>query len=82
MNAYIHLDQMKVGERAFVACVETPTGGERGGMRRRLLDLGLTPHTEVECVGKSPFGDPAAYRIRGAVVAIRAQDGRSVLLWR
>lgn len=51
-----------------------------GGMRRRLMDLGLIEGTEIECVGRSPFGDPTAYLIRGAVIAIRGTDGREVLI--
>ena len=43
-------------------------------MNRRLRDLGLTPGTCVECLFRSPWGSPAAYRIRGAVVAIRSCD--------
>ena len=50
----------------------------RGSMRRRLLDLGLVEGTTVECVGKGPAGDPSAYRIRGAVIALRAQDGKQI----
>lgn len=45
-----------------------------GSMRRRLLDIGLTDGTPVECLGRSPLGDPSAYLIRGAVIAIRAED--------
>lgn len=51
-----------------------------GSMRRRLMDLGLIEGTRVECVGRSPFGDPAAYLIRGAVIAIRGSDGHGVLI--
>lgn len=51
-----------------------------GAMRRRLLDIGLIEGTWVECLGHSPCGDPSAYRIRGAVIAIRAEDGRKVLM--
>lgn len=51
-----------------------------GSMRRRLLDIGLIENTLVECLGKSPGGDPSAYFIRGAVIAIRAQDGKDILL--
>ena len=46
----------------------------QGGMRRRLMDVGLIEHTEVECLGRSPGGDPAAYLIRGAVIALRRAD--------
>lgn len=51
----------------------------RGGMRRRLLDLGLTPGTRVACELKSPSGDPAAYRVRGALIALRRKDAALVL---
>ena len=43
-------------------------------VRRRLLDIGLTPGTRVECIGKSPGGDPKAFLIRGAVIALREED--------
>ena len=49
-------------------------------MRRRLQDIGLISGTRVECVGVSPLGDPAAYLIRGAVVALRSRDAGGVRL--
>ena len=52
----------------------------QGGMRRRLLDIGLTPGTRVACELKSPSGDPAAYRIRGALIALRRRDAAQVLV--
>lgn len=51
-----------------------------GSIRRRLLDIGLVEGTKIECVGRSPAGDPAAYLIRGAVIAIRSEDGCGVLI--
>ena len=51
-----------------------------GSMRRRLLDIGLTPDTYVECVGKSPGGDPKAFLIRGAVIAICSEDCADILI--
>lgn len=82
MNSYIHLDELRVGERAVVARLLSREDGAQKGMRRRLLDLGLVRGAVVECVGKSPCGDPSAYRVLGAIVAIRARDGRNVLLER
>lgn len=49
-------------------------------MRRRMQDIGLIEGTEVECVQKSPAGDPVAYRIRGALIALRAEDSARVLV--
>lgn len=51
-----------------------------GAMRRRLQDIGLLPGTPVTCLGRSPGGDPAAYQIRGAVIAIRQADSARVLV--
>lgn len=51
-----------------------------GSIRRRLLDIGMIQGTPVECLGRSPAGDPSAYRIRGAVIAIRSEDARNVLI--
>ena len=36
--------------------------------------------TEVECVQKSPAGDPIAYDIRGAVIALRSDDSKFVIV--
>ena len=70
-----YLSDILPGERAVIGHLET-----KGDMRRRLLDIGLTENTVVECVGKSPLGDPSAYLIRGAVVAIRRDDCKKILV--
>lgn len=69
------LCDLQPGETAVVRGLES-----RGGARRRFLDLGLIPGTEVACLGRSPGGDPAAYRIRGAVIALRASDSGRILV--
>lgn len=51
-----------------------------GSIRRRLLDIGLIENTEVECLGRSPAGDPSAFLIQGAVIAIRREDCRNILI--
>ena len=69
------LSDLKTGEKSVVVKIIT-----KGDMRRRFLDIGLIPKTEVECVGVSPSGDPKAFYIRGAVIAIRQNDGSSVIV--
>ena len=49
-----------------------------GSIRRRFLDRGLVKDTQVECLGQSPWGDPKAYLIRGAVIALRSGDSRHI----
>lgn len=47
-------------------------------MYRRFQDLGLIEGTLVRCLMKSPLGDPKAYLIRGAVIALRKSDSDTV----
>ena len=75
MSELLTLNKIKPGEKAVVKELRTS-----GGMRRRFLDIGLIENTELECIGRSPGGDPAAYLIRGAVIAIRSEDGSSVVV--
>ena len=49
-------------------------------MARRLMDIGMVQGTEVKCLMKSPLGDPAAYLIKGAVIALRREDAGTVLV--
>ena len=69
------LNDIRPGERAIVSALRSV-----GSMRRRLLDIGLVENTCVECVGRSPCGDPSAYLIRGAVIAIRAEDSSGIMV--
>ena len=75
MNTPLCLNDIKPGEKARVCCLTSC-----GSIRRRFLDIGLTENTLVECVGVSPLGDPAAYAIRGAVIAIRKTDSKNILI--
>jgi Fe2+ transport system protein FeoA len=43
----------------------------QGPARRRLLDLGIVPGAQIESEYASPGGDPVAYRVRGALIALR-----------
>ena len=65
------LSDLKPNQKAVVEKINADKG-----MHRRLLDIGLTPGTEVKCVGKSPLNDPSAYLIRGAVIALREKDAK------
>ena len=49
-----------------------------GAIRQRLLDLGLIEGTRIQCLSRSPAGDPTAYFIRGAVIALRGKDSSKI----
>lgn len=51
-----------------------------GLLRRRLLDLGVVPGTIINCIRRGPSGDPTAYLIRGAMIALRQEDAVRILV--
>ena len=67
------LSELRKGQKALVLDIFSS-----GDMRRRLQDLGLICGTKIVCVGKSPLGDPSAFLIRGAVIALRCEDSSCV----
>ncbi len=73
----IPLTQLAIGERARVISLLAT-----GQQRRRMLDLGLVPQAMIEALRKSPAGDPVAYRIRGAVIALRREEASLVTVTR
>jgi DtxR family Mn-dependent transcriptional regulator len=52
----------------------------RGYLRQRLLDLGLTSGARVSVASENAFGDPRAYRIRGALIALRREQAGFVIV--
>lgn len=75
MNTSKTLHGMREGTRARVTGLLN-----EGSMRRRLQDIGLIEGTLVLCLQRSPSGDPIAYLIRGAVIALREEDSSKVLV--
>lgn len=69
------LSEMNLNEICVVDKVLTV-----GSIKRRFTDIGLIEGTRVKCVGISPAGDPKAFLIRGAVIAIRISDGSQVIV--
>lgn len=69
------LDTLKPGESGMIAAV----GGE-GALRRRLLDMGLTPGTKVAVKKMAPMGDPIELSLRGYLLSIRKEDAAKITL--
>lgn len=67
------LDRLPEGRSAYVTEVRNEPF-----MRQRLADIGLIRGTRVTCLCRSPAGDPSAYLIRGAVIALRRHDAEHV----
>ncbi|GAB6179766.1 FeoA family protein [Desulfotomaculum defluvii] len=71
----ICLHDLPIGKEAIVNSILAD-----GLIRRRMMDLGLVPGTTVAALRVSPSGDPRAYKIRGAVIAFRQEEGSKILV--
>lgn len=71
----IPLNQLPIGKKASVTALMSD-----GAARRRILDLGVIDGTEIEPLYKSPSGNPVAYLIRGAVIALRSDISAKIMV--
>lgn len=61
-------------------CGIITTVGGQGALRRRLLDMGLTPNTKVTVRKVAPMGDPIELYLRSYVLTLRNEDAENVEL--
>ncbi|NLN04057.1 MAG: ferrous iron transport protein A [Clostridiaceae bacterium] len=69
------LNDLKQGQKARVKKIMS-----KGTIRRRLQDMGFIEGSLVECLQRSPLGDPTAYLVKGCVIALRSEDSSSILV--
>lgn len=71
------LSSLQPGELAKVISISRES---RGDSRRRLLDLGFVSGSDVRVDLTNPLGDPTAYLIKGATIALRKQQADKILI--
>ena len=78
-SSYERLSTLRPGERAEVLSISPAC---RGLERRRLMDLGILRGTAIEAEFANARGDLTAYRIRGAVIALREEQANLITITR
>lgn len=70
------LDTLEIGKDAVVASVAS----DDQALRQHILDMGLTPGTEVTMMKYAPMGDPLEIRLRGYELTLRKDDAARIEL--
>ena len=70
------LNDLKVGHSGVIVSV----GGSSPTVRRRLIDMGLTPGTEITVRKVAPFGDPLEIRLRGYELSLRKESAAQIVI--
>lgn len=69
------LKELKPGESGTEKSI-----GEKGVMRRRLMDMGVTPGVSIKVIKIAPLGDPIEVNIRGYALSLRKSDAEQIIV--
>ena len=75
MDEKIRLNDLSINKTAVISSVEC-----NEHFKNRIFDLGIIEGEEITPIFKSPFGDPTAFLVKKAVIAIRHNDSKHILV--
>lgn len=67
------LKEMKPGQSGQVVSI-----GEKGPLKRRIMDMGITPGTAVKVIKTAPLGDPVEINVRGYELSLRKEEAARI----
>ena len=67
------VNELKIGEKATVVSI-----GCKGALRRRIIDMGITPGAVVIMRKTAPLGDPIKINVRGYELSIRRSEAKEI----
>lgn len=73
MKKIIPLSNLTVDQKCKIASLSV-----NSALRHRLVDLGFTENSSVECVLKNSHGDLSAYLVCGSIIALRIEDASQI----
>lgn len=67
------LRDLKPGEEGLVTRI-----GDKGPLRRRIMDMGVTPGVRIKVVKVAPLGDPIEVKLRGYDLSLRKDEAAQI----
>ncbi len=67
------LNDLKPGEEGIVTSL-----GEKGPLRKRIMDMGVTPGVTIKVIKVAPLGDPIEVNIRGYELSLRKEEAKQI----
>jgi ferrous iron transport protein A len=75
MEVIMTLRDLKPGQEGIVASI-----GEKGPVRKRIMDMGVTPGALIKVIKVAPLGDPIEVNIRGYELSLRKSDAAQIIV--
>ena len=69
------LRELKPGQQGRVTSV-----GTSGSMKRRIMDMGVTPGVEIKVIKVAPLGDPIEVNVRGYELSLRKDEAAQIMV--
>lgn len=69
------VDELRIGEQGTVQSL-----GCSGALRRRIIDMGITPGAVIIKRKTAPFGDPIEINVRGYELSIRRNEAKEIIV--
>lgn len=69
------VNDLRVNESGIVLKI-----GGCGALRRRIIDMGITPGATIIMRKVAPFGDPIEINVRGYELSIRKSDAKEIII--
>lgn len=67
------LRDLKPGQKGKVSSI-----GTSGAMKRRIMDMGVTPGVEIKVIKAAPLGDPIEVNVRGYELSLRKDEAAQI----
>ena len=67
------LRELKLGQSGKVVSL-----GESGPVKRRIMDMGVTPGVEIKVIKVAPLGDPVEVHVRGYELSLRREEASRI----
>ena len=67
------LKEMKPGQSGQVLSI-----GESGPLKRRIMDMGITPGVALKVIKMAPLGDPIEINVRGYELSLRKEEAARI----
>ncbi|MDP4119510.1 MAG: FeoA family protein [Bacillota bacterium] len=69
------VNELKIGQKCVVVSL-----GCSGALRRRIIDMGITPGAVIILKKTAPFGDPIEINVRGYELSIRRSEAKEIFV--
>lgn len=69
------LNKVELNKSAIIKDVKC-----KEALKNRIFDLGIIKNSIITPIYKSPFGDPTAYMVKNAVIALRYKDCQDIVV--